>query len=179
VYGFRICYVKPRQWWNMWLLWWVRWMGSNPSPHQTGGLVFQHKHSTICDMHLLLVYHIFKTGTNIIFNYNLLLTECPINSSCGPSPYTALPFLMRYTKSHQAQGSMLNWKSCLLHMIFLTIRWMRIIFLLKVLPYKHGFLHLPSPLGQLPGWSMTVPEEVHSNTSFICTVNYFPFSQFI
>lgn len=31
-------------------------MGSNPSPHQTGGLVFQHKHLTLCNVHLLLVY---------------------------------------------------------------------------------------------------------------------------
>lgn len=113
-----------------------------------------------------------------------------LNSSCGPSPYTALPFVMRYTdpcpytalpffmrytKSHQAQGSMLNSKSPLLHMIFLTIRQMLIIFLLKVLPYKYGFLHLPPPLGQLPGWSMTIPEEIHSNMSFLCTVIYFTY----
>jgi len=88
-----------------------------------------------------------------------------LNSSCGPSPYTALPFFMRYTKSHQAQGSMLNCKSPLLHMIFL----------LKVLPYKYGFLHLPPPLGQLPGWSVTIPEEIHSNMSFLRTVNYFTY----
>jgi hypothetical protein len=62
-------------------------------------------------------------------------------------------------------------------MIFLTVRQMLIIFL-KVLPYKFGFLHLSPPLGQLPGWSMTIPEEIHSNISFLCTVNYFPFSQF-
>jgi hypothetical protein len=54
---------------------------------------------------------------------------------------------------------------------------MLIIVLFKVLPYKYGFLHLSPPLGQLPGWSMTIPEEIHSNTS-LYTVNYFPFSQF-